>query len=309
MIPNRRRQPYVESHRILELRTAATLVPDLHGENEAALRPFDMRQHFVRGGFEASLYAANDAVSADWLDRHLREDMPLLPPEFQPQVFWATLAKRNGDPATSIQRALKRKIAVWQIALDAAQRDGLLFELPFWPDAAHGRAPLIYFGDTGVWHRAFAPLRDPNEVRNVRYDAKAWEGFNVNAFRRLTLPRADCYVWRRDGAQAGEIDLVIAWRSGERWAVEISSDPNKRATPAFYRGVEVVGAVRKLIVRPGASRDDLRQGCEYCDLEEALRNVAEVCALNAQPMPGPPATTRDEPSTYDAGRLRTQHQS
>lgn len=274
MIPNRRRSPYIESHRILELQTMATLGLAASQENEATLRPFTIHEHFERGGYEASLYAANGEASAGWLDRHLRENMPLLPPEFEPQVFWSTLAKHNGDPATSIQRALKRKMAVWQMAFDAARREDVLFELPFWPDEALGRSPLIYFGDTGVWHRAFAPLRDPIALKNVRYDAKAWEGFNVNAFRRLTLPHADCYVWRRDGAQAGEIDLVIAWRGGERWAVEISSDPNKRATSSYHRGVEVIGAVRKLIVRPGVSRHDIRQGCEYVDIEQALRAVA-----------------------------------
>jgi hypothetical protein len=120
MIPNRRRPPYIQSHRILELQTAATLGPDGLQEIEATLRPFTIHEHFVRGGYEASLYAANSDVSADWLDRHLREEMPLLPPELEPQVFWSTLAKHNGDPATSIQRALKRKMAIWQIAFEAA---------------------------------------------------------------------------------------------------------------------------------------------------------------------------------------------
>ncbi len=282
MIPNRRRPPYIEAHRILELQTAVALALDAPQKDEAALRPFTLREHFQRGGYEASLYAANGEVSADWLDRHLRHDMPLLPPEFEPRAFWSVLAKRNGDPATSIQRALKRKMTIWQFACDAACREDVLFELPFWPDEAQGRAPLVYFADTGLWPRAFAPSRDPIAGQNVRHDAKAWEGFNVNAFRRLTLNHADCYVWRRDGEQAGEIDLVVAWHSGARWAIEISSDPNKRASHTYHRGVEMIGAERKLIVRPGAFRRDLVNGCDYADIEHALRAVAEQCPAGAE---------------------------
>ena len=281
MIPNRPRPPYVEAHRILELQslTSSTLNGTL--EEVTALQPFTIREHFARGGYESSLFAPTDDVSANWLDRRLREDMPLLPLEYDAAVFWSTVAKRNGDPATSIQRALKRKMATWQQALAAARRDDILFELPFWPDAAQGRAPLIYFTDSGLWHRAFAPLRDPLAVRNERYDAKAWEGFNVNAFRRLTLPYAECYVWRRDGPQAGEIDLVLRWHSGECWAIEISIDPNKRASPMFRQGIEVVGAVRKLIVRPGDPRLERRMNYEYIDIEAAMRAIAEACPGNA----------------------------
>lgn len=136
MIPNRQRPAYIESHRILELRTTATLALNAPRQHEAALRPFTIREHFVRGGYEASLYAANGEASADWLDRHLRDDMPLLPPEFEPRFFWSVLAKRNGDPATSIQRALKRKVGIWQLAFDTARREDILFELPFWPEDA-----------------------------------------------------------------------------------------------------------------------------------------------------------------------------
>lgn len=281
MIPNRPRPPYIEAHRILELQSTATLTPDALQQDEAALRPFTIREHFERGGFESSLFAPSDDASADWLDRRLRDDMPLLPCEYDAPVFWSVVAKRNGDPATSIQRALKRKMATWQQASAAARRDDILFELTFWPDEAQRRAPLVYFSDFGLWHRAFAPFRDPLAVRNVRYDAKAWEGFNVNAIRRLTLPYADCFVWRRDGPQAGEIDLVLHWRGGERWAIEISSDPNKRASPAYQQGVEMLSAVRKLIVRPGAPRLERRMNYEYVDIEGALRAIAEACPANA----------------------------
>lgn len=286
MILNRRPPPYIEAHRILELQAAATVALDAQQQDEVALRPFTICDHFARGGYEASLYAPNGEASADWLDRHLRDDMPLLPPEFEPRVFWSVLAKRNGDPATSIQRALKCKMAIWQLAFNAARREDVLFELPFWPEEAQGRAALIYFADTGLWHRAFAPFRDPTAVRNVLYDAKAWEGFNVNALRRLTLNHADCFVWRRDGLQAGEIDLVIAWHAGARWAVEISRDANKRASRAYHRGVEMIGADRKLIVRPGAFQRNCVHGCEYVDIEYVLRAVAEVCLADAGRKPG-----------------------
>jgi hypothetical protein len=282
MIPNRPRPPYIEAHRILELQSMARLTPNSPQQEETALRPFTIREHFERGGYESSLFAPSDGASADWLDRRLREDMPLLPLEYDAPVFWSVVARRNGDPATSIQRALRRKMETWQRAFAAAHRDDILFELPFWPDDSQGRAPLVYFSDSGLWHRAFAPFRDPLAIRNVLYDAKAWEGFNVNAFRRLTLPYANCFVWRRDGAQAGEIDLVLDWRSGDRWAIEISRDPNKRASPAYAQGVEMVSAVRKLIVRPGAPRLERRMNYEYVNIEGALRFIADACLANVE---------------------------
>ena len=281
MIPNNPQEPYVAAHQILELQSTATLASNALEQEEMAARPFTIRDHFRRGGYESSLFAPNDDTSAAWLDRHLREGMPLLPIEYEASVFWSVLATRNGDPATLIQRALKRKMVTWQQAFAAAKRDDILFELPFWPDQAVGRAPLVYFSDSGLWHRAFSPYRDPLAIRNVRYDANAWEGFNVNALRRLTLPYADCFIWRRDGPQAGEIDLVLHWRSGERWAIEISRDPNKRASQTFQQGVQILGAVRKFIVRPGPPRLERRQNYEYIDIEGALEAIADGCAANA----------------------------
>ena len=257
------------------------MTQDAPQSEQTALPFFTIQDHFERGGYLSSLFAPSPVSSADWLDRFLRDDMPMLPLEYDAPVFWSVVAKRNGDPAASIQRALKRKIATWQQAFTAAQRDDILFELPFWPDEAQGRTPLIYFADSGLWHRAFAPFRDPWAIRNVRYDAKAWEGFNVNAIRRLTMPYADCFVWRRDGPQAGEIDLVLRWRNGDRWAIEISSDPNKRASYTYQHGVEMLSAVRKLIVRPGPPRLERQMNYEYVDIEGALRAVAEACPVNA----------------------------
>ena len=282
MIPNLPRPPYIAAHRILELQSTATLTPDAPQQEETSLRPFTIREHFKRGGYEPSLFAPSDDSSADWLDRRLRDDMPLLPLEYEAPVFWSVVAKRNGDPATSVQRALKCKMETWQQAFAAAQRDDILFELPFWPDDIQAaRAPLVYFSDSGLWHRAFAPFRDPITERNRVYDAKAWEAFNVNAFRRLTLPYANCFVWRRDGPQAGEIDLVLDWHSGVRWVIEISSDPNKKASAAYQQGIDMLKAVRKLIVRPGASRLERRKSYEYLDIEGALRAVAEACPPNS----------------------------
>lgn len=280
MISNLPRPPYIEAHRILELQSAATLTQDDVQPEVAALPIFTIQDHFERGGYPSSLFAPSPVASADWLDRFLRDDMPKLPLEYDAAIFWSVVAKRNGDPSSSIQRALKCKMATWQQAYAAAHRADILFELPFWPDEAQGRTPLVYFADSGLWHRAFAPFRDPHAIRNVRHDAKAWEGFNVNAVRRLTMPYAECFIWRRDGPHAGEIDLVLSWRDGKRWAIEISSDPKKRASHTFQQGVEILSAVRKLIVRPGPPRLERHMNYEYIDIEGALRAIAEACMAN-----------------------------
>ena len=279
MISNRLAEPYIASHRVLELaaRPAANILP-VAGIEALPMRSFTLDQHWRRGGYYSSLHADTNAASIAWRDDYLRDRLPMLPADrrgvpIEPQRFWPALARYNGEPEDVLQRRLQLDTVALAGAIDCAAAERLVATLPFWPMGEGARRPLIYMTDSGLWHRLFAGLPEsgPFDERGEKLLNKAWEGFNIEALRNAAGSRAEAFVWRVD--TVGEIDLILDWRAGERWAIEISISPNKKPSRGFWVGAQATGACRKIVVRPSNLEDFAVADVEYVALEGALLAV------------------------------------
>lgn len=79
MIGNRPVEPYIASHRYLELASSTKAQISPAADIEALpLRAFTLDQHWQRGGYSNSLYADTDAASLVWRDDYLRDRLPML---------------------------------------------------------------------------------------------------------------------------------------------------------------------------------------------------------------------------------------
>jgi hypothetical protein len=278
VISNRPPPPRVEAYQYLEIRKAASVEVETETEQIDVVRPFELIDHFERGGFVESLYASSIRRSEDWRDAYIREQLPTLPPrpkgdEIDPVGFWPLLASFQGEPEESFRRALLLDRVTFGLVITTLLDHDLINRLEFWPDVESGpRGPLIYMRDSGLWNRLYAVIRDPaGRGSNARLEGKAWEAFNVEALRGAVGLRARSFIWRRDNV--GEIDLVLEWTSGGRWGIEISRSPSKRTSPGFHLGCEALGCERRMIVCPSIA-DTHGGSVESFTLAEALSEIA-----------------------------------
>jgi len=75
-------------------------------------------------------------------------------------------------------------------------------------------------------------------------------------------------------AGGAELDLLLEWPDGRRWAVEIKRSLDPRPRKGFHTGRADTGAERGLVVYPGDERYSLNAGVEALALREAMTLVA-----------------------------------
>lgn len=149
----------------------------------------------------------------------------------------------------------------------------LLRRLPAW----HGnvgkrlvRAPKVYVRDSGIVH-ALLGLGSREAVLAHPVAGASWEGFVIEQLL-AAAPQADASFYRT--SHGAEADLVLGFRNGETWEVEI-----KRASaPTVFRGFHLaaadVGATRKLLIAPVDQAYPLRDGIEVMNPLVAARMLA-----------------------------------
>lgn len=209
---------------------------------------------WVRGGFPESLLAASDSASLRWREAfiatYLERDVPLLGPRVPAETlrrFWTMLAHRQGAPLNAAELAGSLGVAGSTVSryLDLLVDLLLVRRLP--PAASNVgkrlvRSPRVYVRDSGLVH-ALLGLGDRDALLGHPVAGVSWEGFVVEQLVEAAGPDVDAAFYRATGG--AEIDLVLTWRSGVRWAVEIK----RTAAPSFGRGFR--SAVADL--RPDAS--------------------------------------------------------
>lgn len=278
MISNRPPPARVEAYQFLAARQEAFVQSDSMVEAAEPLRPFELPDHFERGGFVDSLYAPSLRRSEEWRDDYLRDQLPELPTRpdgtaIEPSDFWPQLAYFQAEPQESLRRALRLDRVTFGLIVTSLVDHDLINRLEFWPELEGDlRSPLIYMRDSGLWHRLYAGIKDPTgKGANVRLEGKAWEAFNVEALRGVVGSSARPFVWQRDNV--GEIDLILEWEEGPRWGIEISRSPSKRASPGFHLGCNALGCERRMVVCP--TTDSAGRSVETLKLEDALAEIAK----------------------------------
>lgn len=283
-----------ENGRFLLLGSAALELLAQSGETLAGrvafveLAPFDVievgiercDELWVRGGFPPSFLAPGPEESlrwrADFIRTYLERDIPQLGRRVPAETLrrlWTMLAHNQGGllNAAHLARGLGVTGATVGHYLDLMVDLLLVRRLP--PLLANVgkrlvRSPKVYVRDSGLVH-ALLGLADKEAVLGHPVAGTSWEGLVLENAIGAAGGRAEPSFYRTSGG--AEIDLVLSWRDGRDWAIEVK----RSAAPKLERGMrsalDDLQPERSFIVYPGSERYRLAAETEAIGL-------AELCA-------------------------------
>jgi uncharacterized protein len=285
------------SGRFLLLGSAAIELLAQSGETLAGrvafveLAPFDVLEVgkencdelWARGGFPPSFLAPGAAESLRWrtdfIRTYLERDIPQLGPRIPAETLrrlWTMLAHNQGGllNAAHLARALGVSGATVGHYLDLMVDLLLVRRLP--PLLANVgkrlvRSPKVYVRDSGLVH-ALLGLGDKEAVLGHPVAGASWEGLALENVIGAAAERAEPSFYRTSGG--AEIDLVLSWRDGREWAIEVK----RSASPKLERGMRsALGDLepeRSFVVYPGEDRYPLAERAEAIGLAELCAEIS-----------------------------------
>lgn len=237
---------------------------------------------WVRGGFPLSWLAPNDAASLRWREAfiatYLERDIPTLGPRIPATTLrrlWTMLAHNQGGLLNQSQLAASLAVSGQTVAryIDLLCDLMLVRRLPAW----HGnvgkrlvRAPKVYVRDSGIVHNLLG-LNDLDAVLAHPVAGTSWEGFVVEQLL-AAAPELEASFYRT--SHGAEADLVLRFRGGETWVVEIKRSSAPTVSKGFHLAAADVGATRKLLLAPVAASYPMRDGIEVMNPLAATRLLA-----------------------------------
>lgn len=255
------------------------------------LAPFDVAEVgeersdelWIRGGFPPSFLAAGAEESFRWrtdfIRTYLERDIPQLGPRIPAETLrrlWTMLAHNQGGllNASNLARGLGLSGVTVGHYLDLMVDLLLVRRLP--PRLANVgkrlvRSPKVYVRDSGLVH-ALLGLGDKEAVLGHPVAGASWEGLVLENAIGATAGRAEPSFYRTSGG--AEIDLVLSWRDGREWAIEVK----RSAAPKLERGMrsalEDLQPERSFVVYPGSERYRIGPGTEAIGLAELCAEIS-----------------------------------
>jgi len=215
---------------------------------------------WVRGGFPESLLADSDENSFFWrhdfIKTYLERDIPQLGPRIPAETlerFWTMLAHSQGTVLNAAHLARNLDVSGTTIAryLDLMTDLLLVRKLKPWTANVGKRlikSPKIYVRDSGIVH-ALLNIPDYNSLLGHPVVGGSWEGFVIENIMAVVPPRIQPYYY---GTPSGaEIDLVLEFPGGKKWAIEIKRNSAPSVSKGFYTGCEDINAERRFVVYSG----------------------------------------------------------
>lgn len=255
------------------------------------LAPFDVAEVgeersdelWIRGGFPPSFLAAGAEESFRWrtdfIRTYLERDIPQLGPRIPAETLrrlWTMLAHSQGGllNASNLARGLGLSGVTVGHYLDLMVDLLLVRRLP--PRLANVgkrlvRSPKVYVRDSGLVH-ALLGLGDKEAVLGHPVAGASWEGLVLENAIGATAGQAEPSFYRTSGG--AEIDLVLSWRDGREWAIEVK----RSAAPKLERGMrsalEDLQPERSFVVYPGSERYRIGPGTEAIGLAELCAEIS-----------------------------------
>lgn len=243
----------------------------------------DLNALWVRGGFPLSWLARSDAASLRWRDAfiatYLERDIPALGPRIPATTLrrlWTMLAHTQGGLLNQSQLAASLGVKGQTVAgyVDLLSDLMLVRRLPAW----HGnvgkrlvRAPKVYVRDSGIVH-ALLGLTRLTDLLAHPVAGGSWEGFVIEQLL-AAAPHAEAGFYRT--SHGAEADLVLTFRDGATWVVEIKRASAPTVSKGFHLAAADVNATRKLLIAPVERAYPLREGIEVMNVMGAVGAVAE----------------------------------
>lgn len=238
---------------------------------------------WVRGGFPDSFLTGDDPLSLEWREDFIRtcleRDIPQLGARIPAETLrrlWTMLAHRQGSPLSASQLAAGLGVSSPTVGsyLDLMVDLLLIRRLP--PRLANVgkrlvRSPKVYVRDSGLVH-ALLGLADKEAVLGHPVAGASWEGMAIENLIGIAGYSAEPSFYRTGGG--AEIDLVLSWRDGREWAVEVKRTLAPRVTRGMRAALDDIEPERSFVVYPGEERFRLGESIEAIGLPELCEEIA-----------------------------------
>jgi len=232
---------------------------------------------WLRGGFPQSWLAASDGDSLVWRRNFIRTYLERDIPQFGPRVpattlerLWTMLAHRQGSllNVSTLARALETSARSIGRYIDLFADLMLLRRLP--PLHANVgkrlvKSPKTYVRDSGLVHSLLG-ISSLEELSGHPVIGESWEGFVIETLLgQLPWPTQASFYRTVTGA---EIDLVLDFPGGERWAIEIKRSLSAKVSRGFHMALADIAPSRAFVVHAGDDRYPLSKAVEAIGVRE-----------------------------------------
>jgi uncharacterized protein len=254
------------------------------------LTPFDVTEVgsgaldslWLRGGFPESFLAADDAISLRWRESFIRtyleRDVPQLGPRTPAETLrrlWTMLAHQQGGLLNAAQLARSLGVTGKTVAHYLDLMVDLLLVRRLQPHLTNAgkrlvRSPKVYVRDSGLVH-ALLGIADKEALLGHPVAGGSWEGLAIENLVSVAGPQCRAGFYRTSGG--AEVDLVLRWRNGETWAIEVKRSMAPKLERGFHSSLEDLEPSRSFVVYPGLERFPLGAATEAIGLGELCNEV------------------------------------
>lgn len=242
-----------------------------------------MNSLWIRGGFPLSWLATSHAISLTWrevfITTYLEKDIPALGPRIPATTLrrlWTMLAHNQGELQDQSKLASALAISGQTVGryMDLLCDLMLVRRLPAWSGHVGKRlirAPKVYVRDSGLVH-ALLGLQDLDAVLSHPVAGSSWEGFVVEQLINAA-PHGQASFYRT--SNGAEVDLVLEFRNGQTWVIEIKRSSAPSISRGFYTAATDLNATRKLVVAPVEQPYPMKDAIEVMNPLQAARLISE----------------------------------
>jgi uncharacterized protein len=125
------------------------------------------------------------------------------------------------------------------------------------------KSPKLYVRESSIIH-ALLRIPDYNMLAGYPVVGASWEGFVAENILSAAPVRTNASFYRISAG--AEIDLMLEFPGGKRWAIEIKRGPSPRPEKGFHFAREDLKPKQSFVVYSGKQRYPLMEGIEAIGL-------------------------------------------
>lgn len=218
---------------------------------------------WLRGGFPDSYLSKSDEASLRWRRDFIKSYLERDIPQFGPRIpaerlrrFWTMLAHNQGGllNTTALARNMGVDVKTASGYIDLLVDLLLVRRLQPWFENTRKRlvkSPKVYVRDSGIVHGLLA-IENMESLFSHPVVGMSWEGFIIEQLLSVASARAEPYFYRTSAG--AEVDLLLVFPDGDKWAIEIKRSLSPKPGKGFYHSCADVQPAKRFIVYPGSGK-------------------------------------------------------
>jgi predicted AAA+ superfamily ATPase len=232
---------------------------------------------WLRGGFPDSLLAPEEQVSFEWRLDFIRTCLERDIPQFGSRIssemlrkFWTMLAWNQGGLLNQAHLARNLLVDVKTVTsyLDLLVDLLLVRRLLPWQENIGKRlirSPKVFVRDSGLVH-ALLGIGNEESLLSHPVVGQSWECFVIENLLNSAPELAQGYFYRT--SSGAEIDLLMVWPDGKKWAVEVKRSLSPKVGRGFHSAHDDLKPERSFVVYPGTERYRMSETVEAISLRD-----------------------------------------